>query len=191
MPRWLHISLFFYLTANCTLYCVAAEKSVAASTEIDAGNPAELFTKDDSYIDECGTCHIAYPPMLLPAKSWLKLMSEIENHFQENAELDAETSAHISEYLTQNSMDTVSDSTVSHWLTSVPTDPPIRITELPAFITDHEDAYSRMGESAKEAGFFSPCRDCHKEANDGIFSKDRLFRGFRHVFDRFSDKEEP
>ena len=150
-----------------------------------------VFTKDDTYESECGTCHIAYPPILLPTKSWIKLMSGLEDHFEENAELDADTSAHISRYLAQNSMENAGPSDVSHWLTSMPTEPPIRMTELPVFITDHEDAYKRLGMSPDDEGFLSPCKDCHKEAEDGVFDKDRLFRGFRHVFDRFSGKDSP
>ena len=41
------------------------------------------------YKEECGSCHMAYPPGLLPARSWTKVMSGLDNHFGDNAELDA------------------------------------------------------------------------------------------------------
>ncbi|HPQ24397.1 MAG TPA: cytochrome C, partial [Gammaproteobacteria bacterium] len=41
------------------------------------------------YLQECGSCHFAYQPGLLPARSWNNLMGGLENHFGENAELPA------------------------------------------------------------------------------------------------------
>ncbi|HIG41504.1 MAG: diacylglycerol kinase [bacterium] len=189
MSRWLCAAILLPFTVILAPYCVADEKPAGVTATLDNTESTAAFPRDDSYITECGACHLAYPPMLLPTKSWTKLMSGIDQHFEENAELDAETSAYISRYLTQYSMDNTSDSGVNHWLVSIPPDPPIRITELPAFIDDHENAYKLLGDSANEVGFFSPCTDCHKEAVEGIFSEDRLFRGFRHVFKRFSGEE--
>jgi len=44
------------------------------------------------YTKECGACHIAYHPSLLPAASWEKVMASLDNHFGEDASLsDGET----------------------------------------------------------------------------------------------------
>jgi len=173
MSRWLRHGILLSLTVILT------QNNIAEETPVEAGNNTEpefVFPSDDTYVIECGSCHIAYPPMLLPAISWAKLMSGIDNHFEENAALDEETSAYITKYLSDYAMDNTSGSDVSHWLKTLPNEPLIRITELPAFIDDHEDAYKRLGVGPDEVGFFSPCKDCHKEAVDGVFSKDRLFR---------------
>jgi hypothetical protein len=148
-----------------------------------------VFTRDETYDAECSSCHIAYPPFLLPKKSWQKLMSGLDDHFGESADLDAVTSTYILNYLNCNSLESESGSVVSHWQKVINDDPPIRITELSIFVDDHEGAYELLGESAEDPGFFAPCRDCHKEAEDGIFGKDRLFRGARGVFRRFSNSE--
>ena len=37
------------------------------------------------YQEECGSCHMAYPPGLLPGRSWEKLMTGLADHFGENA----------------------------------------------------------------------------------------------------------
>ena len=42
-----------------------------------------------AYEEECGSCHMAYPPGLLPGVSWQRLMAELDNHFGDNAEIDA------------------------------------------------------------------------------------------------------
>jgi len=41
-----------------------------------------------TYVNECGSCHTAYAPGLLPARSWRKMMGELENHFGEDASLE-------------------------------------------------------------------------------------------------------
>jgi len=43
------------------------------------------------YIDECAACHMAYPTGFLPERSWQKMMGSLDDHFGENAELDATT----------------------------------------------------------------------------------------------------
>ena len=40
------------------------------------------------YQEECASCHMAYPPGLLPARSWEKIMAGLESHFGDNAELE-------------------------------------------------------------------------------------------------------
>ena len=32
-------------------------------------------------LKECGACHLAFPPQMLPARSWKKLMGDLANHF--------------------------------------------------------------------------------------------------------------
>ena len=43
------------------------------------------------YKQECGSCHFAYPPSFLPARSWEKIMKNLSDHFGENAEFLPET----------------------------------------------------------------------------------------------------
>jgi len=189
MPAIHRIGVFTFLLFNCCLLSVASEVARDNSSAQIGDDLTPRFIIDETYKDECGSCHIAYPPMLLPTKSWQKLMSGLEDHFDESADLDSETVAHILDYLNQHSLETESGSIVSHWQETIPDKPPIRITELSIFLSDHKEPYKLLGDSAEEPGFFAPCRDCHKEAEDGIFSKDRLFRGNRGVFRRFSDIE--
>jgi len=52
-----------------------------------------------AYRSECGSCHVPYPPQLLPAASWRALMARLERHFGSDASLDAATAAEIGRYL--------------------------------------------------------------------------------------------
>src|ERR1019366_3494482 len=59
------------------------------------------------YKEECSSCHYAYPPGLLPSKSWEKLLTAeaLKKHFGENAELDADTLKVIHDYAIANAAD--------------------------------------------------------------------------------------
>ena len=49
--------------------------------------PGVAPVSNQQYADECGACHFAYQPGWLPARSWKRLMSTLDDHFDENAEL--------------------------------------------------------------------------------------------------------
>ena len=48
---------------------------------------------------ECGGCHVAYPPALLPAAEWHRLMGSLDRHFGADASVDAKTAAKIDAFL--------------------------------------------------------------------------------------------
>ena len=62
--------------------------------------------KDQLTKNECSACHFAYPASMLPEASWEKIMGGLENHFGEDASLDAQTTQHIAEYLVAQAGDT-------------------------------------------------------------------------------------
>ncbi len=63
---------------------------------------------NDTYEQECGACHFAYQPWLLPSGSWEKILEELPSHFGEDILLDEETRNTIDQYLTANAADRVS-----------------------------------------------------------------------------------
>ena len=40
------------------------------------------------YKQECAACHMAYPPGMLPAASWQRIMSGLETHYGSDASLE-------------------------------------------------------------------------------------------------------
>jgi hypothetical protein len=49
-------------------------------------------------LKECGACHLAYQPQLLPADSWQRLFGRLDDHFGEDASLDDATGQEILDY---------------------------------------------------------------------------------------------
>ena len=61
--------------------------AVLATGAFADGHRARL-PANATYRDECGSCHVAYPPGLLPAVSWQRLMSDLPRHYGTDASLD-------------------------------------------------------------------------------------------------------
>ena len=55
-----------------------------------------------AYQQECASCHLAFPPGMLPAASWRRLMDRLPHHFGTDASLDAPTRQQINTWLAAN-----------------------------------------------------------------------------------------
>lgn len=52
-----------------------------------------------AYQQECASCHTAYPPGLLPARSWQRIMGTLDKHYGTDAALDAPTQHQLEAWL--------------------------------------------------------------------------------------------
>lgn len=126
---------------------------------------------NDKWRAECGACHMAYHPGLLPERSWRKLMGGLGKHFGENASLDAATAAGITRFLTDNAADhstnrrsdKVAASISSHAM-------PLRITETAYFLGKHDELDAGVFRRPK-IGSAANCAACHHTAERGDFSE--------------------
>lgn len=109
------------------------------------------------YQQECAACHVAYPPRLLPAESWQRLMKNLPRHFGTDASLDATTTRQLSEWLTAHAGDRRAP-------------PQDRITRSSWFLHEHDE----VGASTwQRASIKSPsnCAACHTRADQGDFNE--------------------
>lgn len=125
------------------------------------------------YKEECGSCHMAYPAGLLPERSWVKMMADLENHFGDNAELDNETLQKIQTFLIDNSAEK-SDYRRSHKFNRSikKTDTPLRISDIPYFKHEHDEIPQRLVTGNPDVNSFSQCNACHTKAEQGSFNED-------------------
>jgi mono/diheme cytochrome c family protein len=127
----------------------------------DRGRPAQPAQLNAKWLQECAACHMAYPPGLLPAESWRKLMGGLNKHFGADASLSAAETDEISAFLTKNAS--------NRWTAKTA---PLRITDSAWFKTKH-----RAGEVPadvwKRASVKSPsnCLACHGGADKGDFNE--------------------
>jgi hypothetical protein len=117
---------------------------------------------DPTYKAECGSCHVPYPPKLLPAQSWRGLMARLDRHFGSDASLDAKAGEHISRYLAAHA-----------GRRDVPPGVELRITETRWFRKEHDEVPFALWGSATVK---SPanCAACHTRADDGDYSERTL-----------------
>ena len=115
------------------------------------------------YQAECAACHLAYPPGLLPAASWQRLMAGLGRHFGTDASLDAGTTRAISAWLTQHA------GTYKRVNEEPPQD---RISRSSWFLRKH-NAREVSPEVWKRASVGSPanCTACHAQADKGNFNE--------------------
>lgn len=131
---------------------------------------------DSVYNKECGACHMAYQPGLLPAGSWRRLLEAkaLEDHFGENAELDGPTREHVLQIALSQSADTSYSKRSRKIMASLQTgETPLRITETRYFKQKHREIPQRLieGDQVKSLSF---CDACHQQAVAGNYDDDTV-----------------
>ncbi len=125
------------------------------------------------YAAECGSCHFAYQPGWLPARSWKKMMGELDQHFDENAELDQESRDAITQYLVTEAADVKPNRKSRKILRSIrDTDAPQRISTLRYIVSKHDEIPARLITGNAKVGSAANCIACHTEASAGYFNDD-------------------
>jgi hypothetical protein len=113
------------------------------------------------YQQECGACHVAYPPGLLPAPSWQRLMHGLPKHFGTDASLDPATTGQVASWLTANA------GTSRRGREEPPQD---RITRSAWFEHEHGRIAASTWKSPKVASAAN-CAACHTNAHQGAFNE--------------------
>ncbi len=117
------------------------------------------------YRDECGACHVAYPPQLLPAASWRELMRTLDRHFGADAGLEPQQAAAILDGLVAQARRRPE---------AAPRGGPVlRITQTAWFRHEHDEVPARLwkGPAVKGAAH---CAACHRRAEAGDYGERTL-----------------
>ncbi len=122
------------------------------------------------YVEECGSCHTAYAPGLLPARSWKKMMNELDKHFGEDASLEEPKQLAILRWLTDYAADSIDGNMLMRRIAeSIPLNAaPQRIIDTPFFHYMHDEVPDYMWKR-QAVGTPSNCIACHPRANEGRY----------------------
>ncbi len=163
----------FVITAgfNATASASTDEEAFSAPWGSNSKPGVEPVT-DESYRQECGSCHMAYPPGLLPAHSWERLMTTLDDHFGKNVEIPKKHWKTIINYLLNSAAGRV-DYQVSNQMIRNIKGIPVRISELPYFRHRHQDIPEHLVSGNPEVRSFSNCSACHAQAEQGLFDEGR------------------
>jgi len=126
-----------------------------------------------TYKEACGACHFVYQPELLPSGSWMKILTNLEDHFGETVELDDDSKRVISDYLKSNGAENSSAKRTVKIVRSLGNQSPLRITDIPYILEKHRKISSDVLKR-KSIGSLSNCPACHKTAESGIYDDDNV-----------------
>lgn len=127
------------------------------------------------YRTECGSCHFAYQPGLLPADGWQRIMGSLDNHFGDDASLDPAVAKELLDYLTANSADgNASIRSRAFAAKPIAADGLPRITQTAYFQRKHDEIPQRLVKDNPKVGSFSNCNACHQGAEQGDFNEHRV-----------------
>ena len=116
------------------------------------------------YQQECSSCHVAYPPGLLPAASWQRLIGGLPRHFGTDASLDAPAAAELNTWLTANA---------ARPRRAVEVPPEDRITRSFWFARKHHEVPLAVWKRPA-IGSAANCAACHPDAAQGRFDEDSV-----------------
>lgn len=147
---------------NAFVASVAALIALAPAHADSAG----MLPRDTppAYLQECASCHVGFPPGMLPARSWQRVMSGLGKHYGSDASLDAALEQQIGDWLQKHA------GTYKRVREEPPQD---RITRSSWFEHEHRkiDAAVWQMPSVKTA---VNCAACHVGAEQGRFDDDAL-----------------
>jgi hypothetical protein len=107
---------------------------------------------------ECGACHLAYPPSLLPARSWRAIMGTLDKHYGTDASLDAKSAAEVSAVLEQYAGRDRGVTATN------------RITDTAWFRREHREVPAATWKHA-EVKSAANCGACHQGADRGDYGE--------------------
>ena len=153
---------------NHPMYLIlVATLAIGTSNTVNADDDKEghrYTASNPVWKAECGSCHVAYPPQLLPARSWRAMMSGLDKHFGTDASLDPKTAAEITAFLERNAGRDRARTA----------EPQLRITESRWFVKEHDEVAASTWKNTKVKSAAN-CAACHMNADQGDYSE----RGIR------------
>lgn len=131
-----------------------------ASGALLADGPRMPREPDKTWLDECGSCHVAYPPSMLTADNWRRMMDGLDKHFGANASLDAASAAKIAAFLERNAS-TRGERNASNTL---------RITDTRWFAHKHDEVSPATWRDPKVKSAAN-CVACHTDTDSGLYKE--------------------
>lgn len=128
-----------------------------------------------TYRAECGACHFAYLPALLPSGSWSAILRKLPEHFGEQVDLDPARRQELADYLAANAAERCDARLAGKIMASLGGQAPQRVSQVPYLVHKHQDddlpadAFSRPG-----VGSLANCAACHTGADQGDFNERRV-----------------
>jgi len=152
-----------HLTAPSILLVAGLGLAALSAAHADGGRgmPRDM---PKAYTAECAACHTAYTPGLLPARSWQRIMSGLDQHYGTDASLDPATVRQLSTWLQANA---------GTYRRATQEPPQDRITRAAWFVRNHDGIAPAVWKHASVKSAAN-CSACHTGADKGQFDDDNI-----------------
>ena len=129
--------------------------------------PGKVIAGHAKYEQECGSCHLAYHPSLLPERSWKAMLADQHDHFGEDLGLSEATEATLLAFAAKHAAEH-GESPVAWKINQAipPTETPAKITETRYWQRRHRSLSETVWRNVPR----SDCGACHHDAQDGSFT---------------------
>lgn len=121
------------------------------------------------YKKECGACHMAFSPNMLPEKSWMVMMANLQDHFGDDASIDDSSKMEIEEFLVKYAAEKSLEEASIKFIRSIGSNsPPQKITDIAYW----KDKHKQIPAAVYGHGLIKSkinCVACHKWAEYGSF----------------------
>ncbi|WP_415396958.1 cytochrome b/b6 domain-containing protein [Sulfurimonas sp. CS5] len=158
--------LWIGLSIGFTLYLLSTPSNILIA---DNNRAIDYKVEHKLFYDECISCHTLYPPHLLPKKSWIAMMDNLQNHFGDDASLNEKDTNSIKEYLVKNSSEDSTKEASFKILKSMEGNATLAITETPYWKKRHKEIDKNLFK-LKKVGNISNCKACHKNIEQGLLN---------------------
>jgi NAD(P)-dependent dehydrogenase (short-subunit alcohol dehydrogenase family) len=129
---------------------------------------------NETYRTECGGCHFAYQPGLLPADAWRQLMGALDKHFGDDATLDPTVNQELLDYLVANAGGENASKRVRPGAADAAGYSLPRITRTARFMRDHDEIPTRLVKDNPQVKSLSNCQLCHRGAEQANFDEHQV-----------------
>lgn len=143
------------------LFGLGAGLYLALPAMADGDRPAARVPLAPKYQQECSACHTPYPPGMLPAASWQRLMNNLTRHYGTDASLDPDAVKQLSAWLDANA------GTYKRVREEPAED---RITRSTWFVREHDEV-SASTWKLPQIKSAANCAACHTRGDQGDFNE--------------------
>lgn len=113
---------------------------------------------------ECASCHVAFPPQLLAAEDWKRVMRSLDKHYGDNASLDEKTRQILEDFHVRHAGKA---SKVGAGRTAQAGEPP-RLTQTDWFRREHREV-RQADWTHQKVKTAANCAACHTKAAEGSY----------------------
>jgi cytochrome b len=163
-------SLYIAFAGLIGIYVYSVDSNIITQSEFCS---IDYKKEHADFYMECSDCHNLIPPHLLPQKSWIRLMNETAEHYDEDLELEKDQIISITQYLVENSAEHSTQEAAYKFLKDVKNSGNFTLTKTDYWIKTHQHIPKEVFKS-DEVEAKSNCVACHDKFEEAWLNDEQI-----------------